>query len=304
MALKTYWRQLALVFSAQIWHLFLWNGDCSLKIKMHIFLGSGDHEWEVQTVWAWRFSKLKPWAQLKKDQLFSTNSNARPSPPSSPHWTYWPSSKPFCCERVTWHQWGVPPGVCLGCWKRQGKRELGNWVRVGSHPGLRQDLETKFAVIFHNYGLELTQVQDQYEKYKTGTKTQNLWRTKNLQRNAGCGHVPDKIHQRKVLASQEKFRCQAHRWCETFLQLLDTSLGLDTSTGPSESWKLGSMVNSFALFLCEFNNPLDLDGKMATLPQYAGESKGQCRGSKRTRPFWCLDCLDCLGSRFLTQSVF
>lgn len=34
--------------------------------------------------------------------------------------------------------------------------------------GLRQDLETKFAVIFHNYGLELTQVQDQYEKYKTG----------------------------------------------------------------------------------------------------------------------------------------
>ena len=34
--------------------------------------------------------------------------------------------------------------------------------------GLRQDLETKFAVIFHNYGLELTHVQDQYEKYKTG----------------------------------------------------------------------------------------------------------------------------------------
>ncbi|CAE7838992.1 ODA2 [Symbiodinium sp. CCMP2592] len=33
---------------------------------------------------------------------------------------------------------------------------------------LRQDLENKFAVIFHNYGLELTHVQDQYEKYKTG----------------------------------------------------------------------------------------------------------------------------------------
>ena len=34
--------------------------------------------------------------------------------------------------------------------------------------GPRQDLENKFAVIFHNYGLELTHVQDQYEKYKTG----------------------------------------------------------------------------------------------------------------------------------------
>jgi dynein heavy chain len=31
---------------------------------------------------------------------------------------------------------------------------------------LRADLESKFTVIFHNYGLELTQVQDQYEKYK------------------------------------------------------------------------------------------------------------------------------------------
>eukprot|EP00397_Hematodinium_sp_SG-2012_P000031 GEMP01000031.1.p1 GENE.GEMP01000031.1~~GEMP01000031.1.p1 ORF type:complete len:4639 (+),score=1050.01 GEMP01000031.1:391-14307(+) len=31
---------------------------------------------------------------------------------------------------------------------------------------LRADLESKFTVIFHNYGLELTQVQDQYEKFK------------------------------------------------------------------------------------------------------------------------------------------
>jgi dynein heavy chain len=31
---------------------------------------------------------------------------------------------------------------------------------------LRADLESKFAVIFHNYGVELTQVQDQYEKFK------------------------------------------------------------------------------------------------------------------------------------------
>ncbi|OLQ04248.1 Dynein gamma chain, flagellar outer arm [Symbiodinium microadriaticum] len=36
---------------------------------------------------------------------------------------------------------------------------------------LRQDLENKFAVIFHNYGLELTHVQDQYEKYKTGRRS-------------------------------------------------------------------------------------------------------------------------------------
>jgi dynein heavy chain len=32
---------------------------------------------------------------------------------------------------------------------------------------LRADLESKFSVIFHNYGLELTQVQDQYEKFKS-----------------------------------------------------------------------------------------------------------------------------------------
>jgi dynein heavy chain len=32
---------------------------------------------------------------------------------------------------------------------------------------LRADLESKYVVIFHNYGLELTQVQDQYEKQKS-----------------------------------------------------------------------------------------------------------------------------------------
>lgn len=250
MALKTYWRQLAMVFSAQIWHLFLWNGDCSLKT--HIFLGSDDHEWEVPTVWAWRFSKLKPWAQLKKRSAFQYQQQRQAI-----------TSIESSLNLLTKFQaillregYLAPMGCSAWCLfrvlkeaRKEGKRELGpSWPKIyfvskfWSHPGLRQDLETKFAVIFHNYGLELTQVQDQYEKYKTGTKTQNLWRTKNLQRNAGCGHVPDKIHQRKVLASQEKFRCQAHRWCETFLQLLDTSLGLDTSTGPSESWKLGSMV--------------------------------------------------------------
>ncbi len=31
---------------------------------------------------------------------------------------------------------------------------------------LRNDLESKFTVIFHNYGLELTTVQDMYEKHK------------------------------------------------------------------------------------------------------------------------------------------
>jgi dynein heavy chain len=32
---------------------------------------------------------------------------------------------------------------------------------------LRSDLESKFTVIFHKYGLELTQVQDQYERFKS-----------------------------------------------------------------------------------------------------------------------------------------
>ena len=32
---------------------------------------------------------------------------------------------------------------------------------------LRSDLESKVIVIFHNYGLELTQVQEQYEKFKS-----------------------------------------------------------------------------------------------------------------------------------------
>ena len=182
MALKTYWRQLALVFSAQIWHLFLWNGDCSLK--MHIFLGSDDHEWEVQTVWAWRFSKLKPWAQLKKDQLFSTNSNARPSPPSSPHWTYWPSSKPFCCERVTWHQWGVPPGVCLGCWKRQGKRELGpSWKppRLAARPGDQVCCDlSQLRLRAHTSARSVWEVQDRHEDsefvaYQKSSEKCRMW---------------------------------------------------------------------------------------------------------------------------------
>ncbi len=35
---------------------------------------------------------------------------------------------------------------------------------------LRNDLESKFTVIFHNYGLELTTVQDMYEKHKGKTR--------------------------------------------------------------------------------------------------------------------------------------
>ena len=45
---------------------------------------------------------------------------------------------------------------------------LAKFQSILQRDSLRQDLETKFAVIFHNYGLELTHVQDQYEKYKTG----------------------------------------------------------------------------------------------------------------------------------------
>ncbi|CAJ1345300.1 unnamed protein product [Effrenium voratum] len=45
---------------------------------------------------------------------------------------------------------------------------LAKFQSILQRDSLRQDLENKFAVIFHNYGLELTHVQDQYEKYKTG----------------------------------------------------------------------------------------------------------------------------------------
>eukprot|EP00931_Biecheleriopsis_adriatica_P081368 TRINITY_DN5469_c0_g1_i1.p1 TRINITY_DN5469_c0_g1~~TRINITY_DN5469_c0_g1_i1.p1 ORF type:complete len:4656 (-),score=1282.68 TRINITY_DN5469_c0_g1_i1:88-14055(-) len=45
---------------------------------------------------------------------------------------------------------------------------LAKFQSILQRDSLRGDLENKFAVIFHNYGLELTHVQDQYEKHKTG----------------------------------------------------------------------------------------------------------------------------------------
>jgi len=44
---------------------------------------------------------------------------------------------------------------------------LAKFQSILQRDSLRSDLESKFAVIFHNYGLELTHVQDQYEKFKT-----------------------------------------------------------------------------------------------------------------------------------------
>jgi dynein heavy chain len=43
---------------------------------------------------------------------------------------------------------------------------LNKFQSILQRENLRADLESKLAVIFHNYGLELTQVQDQYEKCK------------------------------------------------------------------------------------------------------------------------------------------
>ncbi|CAK0830655.1 unnamed protein product [Prorocentrum cordatum] len=43
---------------------------------------------------------------------------------------------------------------------------LAKFQRILKRDNLRSDLESKFQVIFQNYGEQLTQVQDQYEKYK------------------------------------------------------------------------------------------------------------------------------------------
>eukprot|EP00820_Chromera_velia_P029268 Cvel_12266.t1-p1 / transcript=Cvel_12266.t1 / gene=Cvel_12266 / organism=Chromera_velia_CCMP2878 / gene_product=Dynein gamma chain, flagellar outer arm, putative / transcript_product=Dynein gamma chain, flagellar outer arm, putative / location=Cvel_scaffold794:55107-67642(+) / protein_length=1727 / sequence_SO=supercontig / SO=protein_coding / is_pseudo=false len=43
---------------------------------------------------------------------------------------------------------------------------LRKFQAILSRDNLKQDLQSKFTVIFHNYGLELQQVREQYEKYK------------------------------------------------------------------------------------------------------------------------------------------
>jgi dynein heavy chain len=66
---------------------------------------------------------------------------------------------------------------------------------------LRADLESKFAVIFHNYGLELTQVQDQYEKFKA---------TPPLVRNLPpvAGHITWSRHlYKRIEGPMRKFQC-------------------------------------------------------------------------------------------------
>jgi dynein heavy chain len=66
---------------------------------------------------------------------------------------------------------------------------------------LRQDLESKFAVIFHNYGLELTQVQDQYEKFKAQPPL-----VRNLPPVAG--HITWSRHlYKRIEGPMRKFQC-------------------------------------------------------------------------------------------------
>jgi dynein heavy chain len=67
--------------------------------------------------------------------------------------------------------------------------------------GLRADLESKFAVIFHNYGMELTQVQDQYEKLKAAPPI-----VRNLPPVAG--HITWSRHlYRRIEGPMRKFQC-------------------------------------------------------------------------------------------------
>ncbi len=43
---------------------------------------------------------------------------------------------------------------------------LGKFQRILQHGTLRTDLDSKFGVIFYNYGLELNVIQENYEKLK------------------------------------------------------------------------------------------------------------------------------------------
>jgi len=93
---------------------------------------------------------------------------------------------------------------------------------------LRADLESKFAVIFHNYGLELTQVQDQYEKFKASPPL-----VRNLPPVAGhitwCRHLYKRIE-----GPMRKFQCNP------------------SVLAGKESKKLIRMYNKMAKTLIEF----------------------------------------------------
>ena len=66
---------------------------------------------------------------------------------------------------------------------------------------LKNDLESKFAVIFHNYGLELSQVQDQYEKCKASPPI-----VRNLPPVAG--HIAWARHlYKRIELPMRKFQC-------------------------------------------------------------------------------------------------
>ncbi|CAK0802233.1 unnamed protein product, partial [Prorocentrum cordatum] len=90
------------------------------------------------------------------------------------------------------------------------------------------DLESKFAVIFHNYGLELTQVQDQYEKFKAAPP---------LVRNMPpvAGHITWARHlYKRIEGPMRKFQCNP------------------TVLAGKDSKKLIRMYNKMAKTLIEF----------------------------------------------------
>jgi dynein heavy chain len=71
---------------------------------------------------------------------------------------------------------------------------LKKFKQILQRESLRADLESKYTVIFHNYGLELTQVQDQYEKFKSSPPL-----VRNLPPVAGnitwCRHLLKRIEE-------------------------------------------------------------------------------------------------------------
>jgi dynein heavy chain len=78
---------------------------------------------------------------------------------------------------------------------------LNKFQSILQREALRGDLESKFSVIFHNYGLELTQVQDQYEQCKAGPPI-----VRNLPPIAG--HITWSRHlYQRIDGPMRKFQC-------------------------------------------------------------------------------------------------
>ncbi|CAE8591739.1 unnamed protein product, partial [Polarella glacialis] len=105
---------------------------------------------------------------------------------------------------------------------------LGKFQSILQRDNLRSDLENKFAVIFHNYGLELTHVQDQYEKFKAAPPL-----VRNLPPVAG--HITWSRHlYKRIEGPMLKFQCNP------------------TVLAGRDSRKLIRMYNKMAKTLIEF----------------------------------------------------